>query len=275
VPDRSELPVNDGFYRLIDIRSRPGSDGARQHPAAVAAGWEIAMQLCDLLFKALAPAAQIGWWRARRVACATSPSRREPGHRRVLHVLRDHRGGYGATLTTDGMDAVQAHFQNTENAPVEETEANYPVRILRYALIETRRAAPAPRGPRRPARLRLPGHAPTLDPLDKARYAPWGLFGGGAAAAGPVRAESGDAGRARAAVQDHVPDGAARRVSVQTPRRGTEGPLARRSGARWRGRVQGKIAPSAPARFYGVVVDPVTQALDAAATAAARRKVQA
>ena len=51
-----DIPVNDGFYRLIDIRSRPGSVVHAQHPAAVAAGWEIAMQLCDLLFKALAPA---------------------------------------------------------------------------------------------------------------------------------------------------------------------------------------------------------------------------
>ncbi|MBI4220582.1 MAG: hydantoinase B/oxoprolinase family protein, partial [Chloroflexi bacterium] len=31
--------------------------------------------------------------------------------------------------TKDGPDAVQSHGQNTENAPVEETEANYPVRI--------------------------------------------------------------------------------------------------------------------------------------------------
>src|SRR5262249_56200063 len=51
-----DIPVNDGFYRLIDIRSRPGSVVHAQHPAAVAAGWEIAMQLCDLLFRALAPA---------------------------------------------------------------------------------------------------------------------------------------------------------------------------------------------------------------------------
>src|SRR5262244_3697052 len=51
-----DIPVNDGFYRLIDIRSRPGSVVCAQHPAAVAAGWEIAMQLCDLLFRALAPA---------------------------------------------------------------------------------------------------------------------------------------------------------------------------------------------------------------------------
>lgn len=44
-------------------------------------------------------------------------------------------GGYGAALA-NGMDAVQAHVQNTGNAPVEETEANYPVRIVRYELIE-------------------------------------------------------------------------------------------------------------------------------------------
>ena len=30
---------------------------------------------------------------------------------------------------------VQTHFQNTQNAPIEETELNYPVRILRYSLI--------------------------------------------------------------------------------------------------------------------------------------------
>src|SRR6266581_4925022 len=51
-----DIPVNDGFYRLVDIRTRPGSVVSARHPAAVAAGWEVAMQLCDLLFKALAPA---------------------------------------------------------------------------------------------------------------------------------------------------------------------------------------------------------------------------
>src|SRR4029453_19437753 len=30
-----DIPVNDGFYRLIDIRSRPGSVVHAQHPAAV------------------------------------------------------------------------------------------------------------------------------------------------------------------------------------------------------------------------------------------------
>ena len=81
------------------------------------------------------------------------------------------------------MDAVQAHFQNTENAPVEETEANYPVRILRYALIENSEGGGRHRGGLGVRRdYAFPGHEPSFSILsDKARYAPWGLFGGGAA----------------------------------------------------------------------------------------------
>ena len=69
-----DIPVNDGFYRLVDIRSRPGSVVHAQHPAAVAAGWEIAMQLCDLLFRRWRPRCPTAWWPAPRAASATSPS---------------------------------------------------------------------------------------------------------------------------------------------------------------------------------------------------------
>ena len=179
-----DIPVNDGFYRLIDIRSRPGSVVHAQHPAAVAAGWEIAMQLCDLLFKALAPALP-----DRVVAgtkgcvCNIAFGGVNPGSGEYFTYYETIAGGYGATLTTDGMDAVQAHFQNTENAPIEETEANYPVRILRYELIENSEGAGRHRGGLGVRRdYSFPGHAPSFSILsDKARYAPWGLFGGEAA----------------------------------------------------------------------------------------------
>src|SRR6185312_12992753 len=160
-----DIPVNDGFYRLIDIRSRPGSVVHAQHPAAVAAGWEIAMQLCDLLFRALAPAL---------------PNRVVAGTKGCVCTIA---GGYGATLTTDGMDAVQSHFQNTENAPIEETETSYPVRIVRYELIENSEGGGRHRGGLGVRRdYTFPGHAPSFSILsDKARFAPWGLFGGDAA----------------------------------------------------------------------------------------------
>ncbi len=50
--------------------------------------------------------------------------------------LETFGGGYGGRATSDGPDAVQAHGQNTENAPVEETELNYPVRVTRLSLVE-------------------------------------------------------------------------------------------------------------------------------------------
>ena len=45
-------------------------------------------------------------------------------------------GGYGGRYASDGPDAVQSHSQNTENAPIEETELNYPVRINGLSLVE-------------------------------------------------------------------------------------------------------------------------------------------
>jgi len=274
-----DIPVNDGFYRLIDIRSRPGSVVHAQHPAAVAAGWEIAMQLCDLLFKALAPALP-----DRVVAgtkgcvCNIAFGGVNPGTGEYFTYYETIAGGYGATLTTDGMDAVQAHFQNTENAPVEETEANYPVRILRYALIENSEGGGRHRGGLGVRRdYAFPGHAPSFSILsDKARYAPWGLFGGGAArpARYVLNPETPAERELPSKITFQMAPGDV--VSVQTPGGGgTEGPLARDPALVAADVSQGKIAPERARAIYGVVVDPVTQALDAAATAAARGKVQA
>ena len=74
------------------------------------------------------------------------------------------------------MDAVQSHFQNTENAPIEETETSYPVRIVRYELIENSEGGGRHRGGLGVRRDYLfPGHTPSFSILsDKARYAPWG-----------------------------------------------------------------------------------------------------
>jgi N-methylhydantoinase B len=272
-----DIPVNDGFYRLIDIRSRPGSVVHAQHPAAVAAGWEIAMQLCDLLFKALAGALP-----DRVVAgtkgcvCNIAFGGMNPGTGEYFTYYETIAGGYGATLTTDGMDAVQAHFQNTENAPIEETEANYPVRILRYALIEDSEGGGRHRGGLGVRRdYTFPGHEPSFSILsDKARYAPWGLFGGGAARPAKyiLNPETAEARELPSKITFQLGPGDV--VSVQTPGGGgTEAPWERDAARVAADVSQGKISPERARTIYGVVVDPVTQALDPAATAAARAEM--
>jgi len=269
-----DIPVNDGFYRLIDIRSRPGSVVHARHPAAVAAGWEIAMQLCDLMFKALAPALP-----DRVVAgtkgcvCNIAFGGINPATGEYFTYYETIAGGYGATLTTDGMDAVQAHFQNTENAPIEETEANYPVRILRYALIENSEGGGRHRGGLGVRRdYAFPGHAPSFSILsDKALHAPWGLFGG--AAARPARyvlnPDTAGARELPSKITFQMAPGDV--VSVQTPGGGGTEEALERDPARVAADVgQGKISAERALSVYGVVVDPVSHALDEPATTAAR-----
>ena len=89
-------------------------------------------------------------------------------------------GGYGGRARSDGPDAVQTHGQNTENAPVEEMEINYPVRVLRYELVENSEGAGKHRGGLGVRRdYRFVDHEVTFTILaDRDRWGPWGLFGG-------------------------------------------------------------------------------------------------
>jgi len=270
-----DIPVNDGFYRLIDIKSRPGSVVHAQHPAAVAAGWEIAMQLCDLLFKAFADALP-----DRVVAgtkgcvCNIAFGGVNPASGEYFTYYETIAGGYGATLTTDGMDAVQAHFQNTENAPVEETEASYPVRIVRYELIENSEGGGRHRGGLGVRRdYTFPGHAPSFSILsDKARFAPWGLFGGDAARPAKyiLNPETPGARELPSKITFQLaPDDV---VSVQTPGGGgVESPRQRPAEDVARDVALGKISAERARAVYGVVVGPSTATLDVAATERLRR----
>jgi N-methylhydantoinase B len=269
-----DIPVNDGLYRLVDIRTRPGSIVHAQHPAAVAAGWEVAVNLCDLMFKALAPAmpervAACG----KGIICNLAFGGTRPGSGAYFTYYETIAGGYGATLCTDGMDVVQAHFQNTENAPIEETEYHYPVRILRYELIPDSEGPGEHRGGLGVRRDYLfPGWQPSFSILsDRARFAPWGLFGGG---------------DARKAFYVLDPDGPAPRelpskitfelgpeqvVSVQTPGGGGMGDPRRRPPALVAEDArQGRISLERARQVYGVALDPRTFAVDDAATRSLR-----
>src|SRR5262249_50702337 len=93
-------------------------------------------------------------------------------------------GGYGARASKDGIDAVQAHGQNTENAPVEETEANYPVSIPRYELIPDSEGAGQFRGGLGLRRDYTFDHEVVFPVLsERAKFRPWGFAGGQSARA--------------------------------------------------------------------------------------------
>jgi N-methylhydantoinase B len=250
-----DIAVNDGMYRQVRLRTRENSIVHAAHPTAVAAGWEIAMHLCDLMFRALAQAMPERVMACTKgIVCAVAFGGMNPRTGHYFTYLETIAGGYGATQRTDGMDGVQAHFQNTENAPVEEVEFQYPFRVVRYELIQDSEGAGRHRGGLGIRRdFQFPGLGPVFSILsDRAKAAPWGLFGGD------------DARPARYVIN---PDGEARQlpskvtvtlrpddiVSVQTPGGGGYGDPRRREPKRIEDDIaQGRIGKVRARDVYGL-----------------------
>jgi N-methylhydantoinase B len=181
-----DLPVNAGFYEAIEVHAPEGTVANAVHPAAVVGGWEVSVRWIDVFLKAISDALP------DRV-CAGGKSmqchagfggfdpRPHKDARQYYCFLETLAGGYGGRSGKDGPDAVQTYSQNTENAPVEETELNYPVRILRYELIPDSEGAGEFRGGLGLRRdYYFPDHEPTFTILaDRCKFPAQGLFGGG------------------------------------------------------------------------------------------------
>ena len=132
-----DLPVNDGFYRVVSLDAPKGTVTNCTWPSPVVGGWETQTRLVDVIFRALLPALP------ERLPAGTKAMMCHAGFGGVdaqtneyYCFLETFGGGYGGRFASDGPDAVQTHGQNTENAPVEETELNYPVRVARLSLVE-------------------------------------------------------------------------------------------------------------------------------------------
>jgi N-methylhydantoinase B len=175
-----DLPVNDGFYRLLQVDTVPGTIADCEWPAPVVGGWETQTRLVEVMFRALSDALPGG------VPAGTKGMMCHAGFGAVdpdlgyWCFLETFGGGYGGRIASDGPDAVQAHGQNTENAPVEETERGYPVLVERLELIEDSEGAGRFRGGLGLRKDYLFPRGPVTFTVlaDRDREGPWGLFGG-------------------------------------------------------------------------------------------------
>ena len=175
-----DLPVNDGFYRLLTVDAPEGTVTNCRWPAAVVGGWETHDRLVEVLFRALLPALP------ERLPAGTKGMMCQAGFGSLDIEAGSYTcfydtfaGGYGGRIASDGPDAVQAHGQNTENAPIEETELNYPVRIGRLSLVEDSEGAGRHRGGLGLRKDYLFDRPTTYTILaDRDRFGPWGAFGG-------------------------------------------------------------------------------------------------
>ena len=142
-----DVPVNAGFHRLVRLIAPQGTVVNATAPAPVVGGWETQTRLTDVILKALAAAVPDRVPAGNKaMICQVGLGGADPRTGELYAYYEALAGGYGGRAARDGPDAVQAHGQNTENAPIEEIEINYPFRISRYELVENSEGAGRYRG---------------------------------------------------------------------------------------------------------------------------------
>jgi len=266
-----DLPVNDGFYRHISVNAPAGSVTNCTWPSAVVGGWETHARLIEVIVRALLPGfpARLPA-ESKGMMCQAGFGSLDLEADRYTCFYDTFAGGYGGRSRSDGPDAVQSHSQNTENAPIEETELNYPVRIDELSLVEDSEGAGRFRGGlglRKDYRFDL--HTTFTVLADRDRFGPSGAFGG----------EDG-----RIAEYVHVRDGVETRllskttldlvpgdvISVRTCGGGGYGPPAEREPKLvLRDVLEGKVSAERAHDVYRVAV--TDRQLDLAATEELRR----
>jgi N-methylhydantoinase B len=186
--------------------------------------------------------------------------------------LETMAGGYGGRATSDGPDAVQPHGKNTANAPIEETELNYPVLITRYELVEDSEGPGKHRGGLGLRRDYLfPDHETSFTILaDRERWGPHGLFGGlaGRQAYYLLNPDS-EVTELGSKVTLQLKKGDL--ISYRTCGGGGYGPPEERDPQNVLHDVRdGKVTVERARQFYGVAVDPETWTVDVDETARLR-----
>lgn len=268
-----DLPTNDGLYRVLEIIAPQGTVVNAEAPAAISCGWETGFRVCETAFLALAQAVpeQVAAG-SKGCLCNILFGGTNPRTGEYFAFYESMAGGYGARATKDGIDAIQPHVQNTENSPVEETEANYPVRILRYELIPNSEGAGTFRGGlglRRDYAFETDVIFTVL--ADRHKSPPWGLAGGYPASTAEF-VRNPDSSKAQALTSKFsINLACGETFSVRMAGGGGFGPPELRDPTDVLDDVvAGKISRERAEDIYGVEIHPASQTIDTRATSAKR-----
>lgn len=175
-----DIPINEGFYRCLEVRTARGTVCDAKRPAAIGAGADVGGRILEVGLAAFAerlpdrvPADTKG------TMCNVGFGGIDPRTDEMFAFYEAQAGGYGGRTGSDGINAVQPHMQNTENSPVEEMEASYPVAVVRYELIPDSGGAGRYRGGLGLRRdYRFEGDVRLSVMADRVKFAPQGIAGG-------------------------------------------------------------------------------------------------
>jgi N-methylhydantoinase B len=127
------LPTNDGLFRVVHVRTKPGTILDPIRPAPVAGGnVETSQRLVDLGLRALAKALP-----GQVPACSAGTMVNLTLGGAGTHAFSSYEtlpGGAGAGADGPGVSAIQTHMTNTRNTPVEDLERRLPVRVHAFTV---------------------------------------------------------------------------------------------------------------------------------------------
>lgn len=230
-----DLPNNHGLIRAVEISAPLGTLTNAVHPAAVAGRANTSQRIVDVLIGALAqalPEQAVGAANGANVTAVFFGH--DPRHDRPYVYLETLGGGFGGRFTKDGKDGVQVHITNTSNLPVEAIEAEYPLLVESYGLIEDSGGAGKYRGGMGIRRVVRPlGHETVFSGMgERFVHHPWGIFGGQPGGTGRFSIQGPKHNDETLPDKpNHVPLGPDDAVVIETPGAGGYGPPAEREAA--------------------------------------------
>ncbi|MBI3978875.1 MAG: hydantoinase B/oxoprolinase family protein [Chloroflexi bacterium] len=184
------VPANSGCYRPIRIVAPSGSIVNPRLPGAVVGRNVVAHRIATVMLEALGqaipervPAAYYGNSNVFIVS-----NRNDRGGLDVIFDIAV--GGWGARPTKDGPDVYSAGLHNLANIPLEMAELEFPLRFVRYEMIQDSGGAGRFRGglgAERSFRILRPSALGTQ--FDRVRFPPPGLAGGKPGAPGRIVVE--------------------------------------------------------------------------------------
>jgi N-methylhydantoinase B len=277
-----DYPINDGSFRSLRSIVPAGKVVSAVRPAPMRKWMTYPMTVIDTVFKALAPAIP------DRVIAGHHADLMTPNMYGVNPKNREFfigstgplGGGWGAKRSEDGISGtVCINDGDTHNSPNEMVEAKYPMVIERFALISDSGGAGKFRGGLGIERV-LRARSPLVVnvQIDRVHCKPWGLEGGREATGNEVALRvdghwKDDFANAKV-IFNQIKDGDAYRI-----RSGGGGgygaPYERAVDAVREDVRQGYVSLAAAVELYGVILDPVTFAVDMAATKARRALLRA
>lgn len=268
-----DVPNNAGVFRCIDVHVPEGSVLNPLPPSAVAARALTGYRVFDAMLGALAqvvphriPAAGEG---GNTVVCLSGKSDEGKPYIIVDMIC----GAWGGRPASDGIEAITNASQNLSNTPVETLEAQHPVRVEAYELVEDSCGAGQYRGGlgiRRSYRVLAPDALLQLR-ADRMKFSPYGLAGGEPSSPARNLLQHGDTVTdlpskvgmtiARNDVVTHIQPGGG----------GFGDPMARDLDRIREDVWNHKLSAEYVREHYKVVVDPHTGEVDRAASEALRR----